>query len=422
MAKRYDGTTALAAVVRGGVALAALSTDPGTTVEDDFHSICTNVHRSHADKLPGSLFACFYEHLLLQHEPLDISTTNAEGRYLDLVGGIFLALARPDIIELFVLVVGLVFMWARHTPGVCFIWSSRISIYHIFASVVTSFRVSDSISTPSPLAIGQMMAIEEPMVNEEPVTTDGPAHDEENLLVEPVPAEEPAPILAHEPAEESMEILAPTATQQDTSFTTPIYGPDEFRFDKGRWIHEDPLGLEALQAAQEYTPPQTPLSMLSLGYAETPRSSSPSTLSVEEAKARADALIARFEWETHRRHEAISDVLAKYHGFYAGGYPHMLPEVVRPVPVPAPLAMPALRQIPVFYPAPRLPAAIARSVVPPPSSEPQLAATPEPASNLSTPPPETARPASANMPPAPAKLRPIAVFTAPRAPLPRRVR
>lgn len=113
----YDGITALAAIVRGGAALTALSTDVGATAGVDLRSICTNVHGFQVDELPDSLFACFYEHLLLQHEPLDLSTSDVERRYLDWLGALFLTLACPDVLEIFILVVGLAFMWRRSTSA-----------------------------------------------------------------------------------------------------------------------------------------------------------------------------------------------------------------------------------------------------------------------------------------------------------------
>lgn len=273
------------------------------------------------------------------------------------------------------------------------------------------------------VAIEDDVFTEDTVLSEEDTIDEGPAHEKEVVFVESVPNEELAPIQEPTSIEESTDIVTSMPIRQDANFTMPTYGPDEFRFDKSRWINDEPLDFAALQAAQEYTPPQTPMSMLSLGFAETSESGSPGLRSVEETKARTDALIAKFEWETRRRHDVISDVLAKYHGFYAGPFPHPLPQVVRPIPIAAPPIVSALRQIFAPHAVPYPPAKIPEEVELPPSPEPESLTLLNSSSSLSTPPPDEAvQPVDVSKSPAPPKLRKIAVFTASRATFkPRRV-
>ncbi|KAF8603164.1 hypothetical protein BDV93DRAFT_606995 [Ceratobasidium sp. AG-I] len=442
--KRDVEGTALSATISGGVALVALSHDAETTLGDEFLSACADVYGFDPRDLSGSVFSCLYEHLLLHREPLYLSTANVRKDCWDLVRGVFLVLAQPDIFGLFVLVVSSVCTRRRRAP----VASVRLPnpapnstpprgcSCDTCLSQTGEFeqrcrRRPRSYSCPARTTtvneievIEEHVFVEDIMVAEDSVIAEESVREKDVLLVEFASIEELVPILEPESIEESANTVTAMATQYDATFNMPVYGPDEFRFDRSRWIDVEPVDLAALQTAQEYTPPQTPMSMLSLEFAETTESDLLGLSSVEETKAGTDALIARFEWENRMQHEAISDVLAKYHGFYAGEFPpHPLPQIVRPVPIAAPPIVPALRQLFPPYPAPQPPARTPQEVPLPPSPEPQPLAASNSTGSLSTPPPDEAvGSAPVSTSPAPPRLRKIAVFTSGRGSLkPRRM-
>lgn len=120
VANTYVETTALAATMRGGAALVALSTNAGTTAGDKLLSNCINTHGSRPDDSPSSLFMCFYEHLL-DSGFLDLSTSDAERDRLGSARGILLVLTQPDMFGLFLLFVILVCVRSCYTYGECFV-------------------------------------------------------------------------------------------------------------------------------------------------------------------------------------------------------------------------------------------------------------------------------------------------------------